>query len=489
MVRALILGIMAWCVEAALLVVLIAAAFAAVGPRAIDSGPACPSAVDWRQLGGDGTLLPKFFASHPLDSTARVRACLTLATTDLAGATRGIERLGTAAAPELFARLRTVSGDDRKSLDVLLQAALPHAFPPASDDGSEEERPVERWLQIAAIEGPDLTAHEAELAVSRLVVHPSKGREASVRALGTVAVPALVQAMAHTRSRQELSLLTGLAREATARGPTVRLTASGAEVDAVVSDWTKWLDDHRWDYEPHPADRRIPWALRETRLARLLERAWASWTTADTSEPSRSSSTFATMVTAERAFAGLALARVFLALLADAALRVRAPRSLVLAGALLPGLVAAVLWDGRAPVLGTLHEALLVLITSAVTAFCLWAPLVHEERLRLDPLARLTAPTKPALVRLSLASAAPLTLLAVVFLEARGGLGGLGATLTDGDWLSPASLPALTRTAFVLPAVRLALRVLRHAAGDERFSVTGEPHTDGRPMVSDADPE
>jgi hypothetical protein len=140
-------------------------------------------------------------------------------------------------------------------------------------------------------------------------------------------------------------------------------------------------------------------------------------------------------------------------------------------------------------VLGTRHEALLVLITSAVTAFCLWAPLVHEERLRLDPLARLTAPTKPALVRLSLASAAPLTLLAVVFLEARGGLGGLGATLTDGDWLSPASLPALTRTAFVLPAVRLALRVLRHAAGDERFSVTGEPHTDGRPMVSDADPE
>ena len=117
MVRALILGFVAWCVEAVLLVVLIAAAFAAAGPRTIDAGPPCPSGADWRQLGGDGSLLPKFFASHPLDSTARVEACLALASTDLAAAKVGIGRLGSAAAPPLFARLRAASGDDRTSLD------------------------------------------------------------------------------------------------------------------------------------------------------------------------------------------------------------------------------------------------------------------------------------------------------------------------------------------------------------------------------------
>ncbi len=489
MVRALILGFVAWCVEAVLLVVLIAAAFAAAGPRTIDAGPPCPSGADWRQLGGDGSLLPKFFASHPLDSTARVEACLALASTDLAAAKVGIGRLGSAAAPPLFARLRAASGDDRTSLDVLLQAALPKAFPSNVDDGSEEEHPVERWLQIATIEGPDLTPHEAELAVDRLVIHPSKGRDESVRRLGTVAVPSLVRAMGLTRSREELHLLTRLAHEATTRGPELRLTATSAEVNAAVDNWTAWLDDHRWDYEPHPADRRIPWALRETRLARMLERAWSSWTTSETTPIAQSQSTLATVVTAERALAALALARGLLALFAQAALTLRLPRTVALAGSWLPGLGAAVLLPRAASTAGLGDEVLLLLATSAVSAACLLLSVAHEERLRLDPLARLVERTKPFLSRAALAATAPCTLLAVLALEARGHLGGLGSTLAHGDWMSPASLPGLTRAALVLPALRLALRVLRHGAGDELFSANGESHIGARAMVSDADLE
>jgi hypothetical protein len=473
MVRAFVLGVMAWCVEAVLLVVVAAAILAASGKPPVDPGPACPHGVDLRTLGGSGELLPKFFASHALDSVARTEACIALAPADAPAAIRGVSRIGAAAAPTLFRALLDAPPESRKHLDGLLQAALPDAFPAREDDGSEEELPVERWLRIAKIEGPDLTPHEASLAVDRLVVNPSAGREAAVHRLGTVAVPSLVRAMGTTRARRELALLTGLAHDATARGPVLSMTASASEVDVAVADWTAWLDDHRWDYEAHPSDRRIPWALRETRFARLLERAWSSWTEGATRRTEGVNSGVAGLVTAERALAAIVLARVLL-FAAGELVRILALPSLAAALlAALPG--AACGWVFRvsqgAPAL--LREALLLVACASLVAVLLVGPALDDERQRRDPIARLTRRHPPLYVRAMRTLAAPLALFAVVMLERHGHLGGLGAALQD-DWLGPASLPAFTRVALLLPGIRFALRLVRHVAQDERIATPGQ---------------
>jgi len=480
MVRAFVLGVMAWCVEAVLLVVAAVAIITALGPARIDGGPACPSGLDPRALGGDGTLLPKFYASEALDSRARVRACLALAQTDLPAATTGVSRIGAAAAPLLFERLLVAQGDDRKALDTLLQAALPDRFPARSDDGSEEELAAERWLRVRKVEGPDLTPHEAELAVDRLVVNPSHGREASVRRLGSVAVPALVRAMATTRDRRALAALAGLAHDATQRGPVLALTASAGDVDAAVADWTKWLDDHRWDYEPHPNDRRIPWALRETRFARLLERAWESWTASGrTRTDATTSASFGTLVTAERTLAAVVLGRTLIALAGEAAAALRLPAALVNLAGVFPALLALALRPFAANANPAFREANLLLVGAALAALTLALPAAHVARLRFDPIARLTAPTPSVVTRLSLLAVAPLTLLGIVYLESYAGLGGLGAAMTHGEWLGPASMPAFTRVALLLPFVRFAVRVVRHVADDERIERPRAPASAG----------
>lgn len=470
MVRAFVLGVVAWCVEAVLLVVLAAAVIAAAGPATVDAGTPCPSGVDPRTLGGDGTLLPKFYAARALDSRARVNACLELASSDLAAATTGISRIGAAAAPVLFERLFTAHGEDRKILDVLLQAALPDRFAAREDDGTEEDLATERWLRVRTVEGPDLTPHEASLAVDRLVVNPSNGREASVRRLGSVAVPALVRAMPTTRDRRALAALTRLAHDTTERGPVLELTATAAAVDAATADWTKWLDDHRWDYEPHPTDRRIPWALRETRFARLLERAWESWTTSAASRADATASAgFGTLVTAERVLAALAFGRLLLALATELLERLRLPGAFAVAAAFAPAALALLLRQGTVVAGPAPREAQVVLLGAAIAALTLALPSAHAARLRRDPIARLTASTPSLATRAMLLSTAPLALLGVVYLETYGGIGGLGAALTRGEWLGPASLPAFTRVALLLPFVRFAVRAVRHVADDERI--------------------
>jgi hypothetical protein len=476
MVRAFVLGLMAWCVEAALLVVAAAAVLAGAGPAPIDPGPTCPHAEDWRALGGNGELLPKFYASRAVDSVARTEACLTLAATDLPAASRGVARLGAAAAPTLFRALLDASPESRKHLDALLQAALPEAFPPREDDGSEEELPVERWLRIAKIEGPDLTPHEASLAVDRLVVNASDARASAVRRLGTVAVPELVRAMGTTRARRELALLTGLAHDATARGPVLSMTASASEVDAAVADWTKWLDDHRYDFTPYPRDRRIPWALRETRFARLLERAWASWTEGASKPTEGVNSGVAVLATAERAIAALVIGRLLLVAAGEAARRLGLPPFVALVLATAPGAIAA--WGYRvgAVTASLPREALLLVAVASLVAAALFVPLQDDARQRLDPIARLTRRRTPLHVVLLLGSAAPFALLAVVTLETHANVGGLGGALS-GEWLGPASLPAFTRVALLLPAIRFAVRLLRHVAGDERLASPGQSPT------------
>ena len=470
MVRAFVLGVLAWCVEAMLLVVAAAAIITAIGPARIDAGPPCPSAGDTRTLGGDGALLPKFYASHPMDSRARVRACLDLAKTNLPAARLGISRIGAAAAPVLFERLYVAQGETRRDLDALLAAALPDRFPEASDDGSAEDLATERWLRIEKIEGPDLTPHEASLAVDRLVVNPSQGREASVRRLGTVAVPSLVRAMSTTRDRRALALLTGLAHDASSRGSVLSLTAAAADVDAAVSDWTKWLDDHRWDYEPHPSDRRIPWALRETRFARLLERAWESWTAHGHGRiDATTDASFGTLVTAERVLAGLALGRLVLAGTGALATTLGLPAALANAGFILPFLLAIAARGISAHGAPGLREAGLILVGATLSSLALALPAAHAARLRSDPIARLTSSTPSLLTRACLLSVAPLTLLGVVYVESSANIGGLGASMTLGEWLGPASLPAFTRVALLLPFVRFAVRVARHVADDERM--------------------
>ncbi len=470
MVRAFVLGVLAWCVEALLLVVVAAAVLTALGPARVDAGPPCPYTFDPRALGGDGTLLPKFYASRAFDSRARVRACLDLAKTDLAGATTGVSRIGAAAAPVLFDQLLIAQGDDRKTLDALLQAALPDRFHARDDDGSEEELAAERWLRIQKVEGPDLTPHEAALAVDRLVVNPSRGREASVRRLGSVAVPALVRAMSTTRDRRALAAISGLAHDATARGPVLALTAAASDVDSAVADWTKWLDDHRWDYEPHPTDRRIPWALRETRFARLLERAWESWTTNGHARTDASTSaSFGTLVTAERALAALVLGRLVLALAGELVIALPLPAVLANLAGLAPALLAIATRTIAAHAGPGVREANLLLFGTALAALTLALPASHAVRLRRDPIARLTAATPSFVTQALLLSAAPLTLLGIVYLETHAGVGGLGASLTRGEWLGPASLPAFTRVALLLPFIRFAVRVVRHVAEDERI--------------------
>jgi len=476
MVRAFVLGLMAWCVEAALLVVLAAAVLAAAGPAPIDPGPPCPHARDWRALGGNGELLPKFYASRAVDSVARTEACLELAATDLTAAARGVGRLGAAAAPTLFRALLDAPPESRRHLDVLLQAALPTAFPARLDDGSEEDLPVERWLRVAKIDGPDLTPHEAALAVDRLVVNASDARAEAVRRLGTVAVPALVHAMGTTRARRELSLLSALAHDATERGPMLAMTASAAEVDAAVADWASWLDDHRYDFAPHPRDRRIPWSLRETRFARLLERAWASWTEGASKQTEGVNSGVAVLASAERALVALVLGRLLLAGASSAAAALALPPLTGLGFAALPGLAAAGLARAVAFRSTTAREALLLAAVASLAAVVLFVPLWDAERQRLDPIARLTRRRTPLHVAGLLASAAPLTLLAVVTLETRGDLGGLGAAIT-GEWLGQASLPAFTRVALLLPAIRFAVLLVRHLAGDERFAAPGQGTT------------
>ena len=476
MVRAFVLGVMAWCVEAALLVVVAAAVLAALGPAPVDPGPACPHGADLRALGGSGELLPKFYSSRALDSVARTEACIALATGDAPAAIRGVSRIGAAAAPTLFRALLDAPPESRKHLDALLQAALPEAFPAREDDGSEEDLPVERWLRIAKIEGPDLTPHEASLAVDRLVVNPSAGREAAVRRLGTVAVPSLVRAIGTTRARRELSTLTGLAHDATARGPVLSMTASAAEVDSAVADWTTWLDDHRWDFEPHPSDRRIPWTLRETRFARLLERAWSSWTEGATKRTEGVNSGVAVLVTAERTLAAMVLARVLL-FASGELVRVLGLHAIAgLALAALPGLACGSVFRASAGAAPLLRETLLLLACASLVASVLFVPLRDDERQRVDPIARLTRRTAPLHVRALLVVAAPLALFAVVTLERHGHLGGLGASL-QGDWLGPASLPAFTRVALLLPGIRFALRLVRHLAHDERLVTPGQSPT------------
>ncbi len=481
--RALVLGFLTWCVQALLLVVLVAAGFAVVGPPAVISGPPCPCEADWRQLGGDGTLLPKFFSRQPLDVEGRVSACIAKADTDLPAAILGISRLGSAAAPTLFHRLRSVTPEARPTLNALLRAALPKALPAPDDDSTGDDPSLEKWLQIASIDGPDLTAHEAELAVDRLLIHPSSGREEAVRQLGTVAIPALIQAMPRTRSRRQLALLSSLAHEATERGPTLRLTATAAEVDATVGDWTQWLDDHRWDYEPHPVDRRIPWGLRETRLARVLERAWASWTSDSISQESTASLALATAVTLERCLVALVLGRALLGIGEHFSVLFRLRYGLTVLLGALPGAALALL---ARPVMGTMsapvREVLLLLMGGTLAAVMLAPGLAHELRLRNDPIARLVERKTPCIVQVSLAAVAPVTLGIVLFLEDSLQLGGLGAAFAHGHrhGLGTVGLPALTRMAIVLPALPLALRLLRHLVGDERMTAhpTGHPKGD-----------
>ena len=74
---------------------------------------------------------------------------------------------------------------------------------------------------------------------------------------------------------------------------------------------------------------------------------------------------------------------------------------------------------------------------------------------------------------------APLTLLGIVYLESYAGLGGLGAAMTHGEWLGPASMPAFTRVALLLPFVRFAVRVVRHVADDERIERPRAPASAG----------
>jgi hypothetical protein len=479
MVRAFVLGVIAWGVEAALLVVVASAFLAALGPAPVDPGPACPHGVDMRAVGGNGELLPKFYSSRALDSVARTEACIALAPGDAPAAIRGVSRIGAAAAPTLFRALLDAPPESRKHLDALLKAALPDAFPAREDDGSEEELPVERWLRIARIEGPDLTPHEASLAVDRLVVNPSAGREASVRRLGTVAIPALVHAMGTTRARRELALLTGLAHDATSRGPVLSMTASATEVDVAVSDWTAWLDDHRWDFEPHPRDRRIPWTLRETRFARLLERAWSSWTEGATKRTEGVNSGVAVLVTAERALAALVLGRLLILAAGELVRTLALPALAALVLAVMPGAAGAWAFDASAGMAPLVREAIVLVACASLVAALLFAPLRDDERQRLDPIARLTRRKAPLYVRALLALAAPCALFAVVMLERRGHLGGLGMALHD-DWLGPASLPAFTRVALLLPGIRFAFRVMRHVADDERLVAPVQSPTAGQ---------
>jgi hypothetical protein len=282
--------------------------------------------------------------------------------------------------------------------------------------------------------------------------------------------------MGTTRARRELALLSALAHDATERGPVLAMTASAAEVDAAVADWASWLDDHRYDFAPHPRDRRIPWSLRETRFARLLERAWASWTEGASKQTEGVNSGVAVLASAERALVALVLGRLLLAGASSAAAALALPPLTGLGFAALPGLAAAGLARAVAFRSTTAREALLLAAVASLAAVVLFVPLWDAERQRLDPIARLTRRRTPLHVAGLLASAAPLTLLAVVTLETRGDLGGLGAAIT-GEWLGQASLPAFTRVALLLPAIRFAVRLVRHLAGDERFAAPGQGTT------------
>jgi ABC-type dipeptide/oligopeptide/nickel transport system permease component len=128
------------------------------------------------------------------------------------------------------------------------------------------------WARFWDDRALDFTRPTVERAVNRLVEHGSDLREHDLVALDTLALQAVIRAMASTRDPVTLARLTRLARHAAERGRSLESDARDDEVRRVLADWREWWFVYATDFVEVEGTSRAIAVVTDTRYGKWLRR-------------------------------------------------------------------------------------------------------------------------------------------------------------------------------------------------------------------------
>jgi len=224
---------------------------------------------------GPADPLPRFLNLNPRD----VRSLAQRAISHVAAADesqdagkRELRRLGGAALPYVLPHLEVLAPDARRRVAMALSPLAERMRLPAGADLAEPGAAVLFWTRFWDDRALDFSSVAVSRAVTRLVEHGTDLRENDLIVLDTLALPAVIRAMANTTDPRTLARLTEIASHATERGSPLSAEANAEEARRAVGDWSEWWFVNSTDFGALNGADRVLAVITETRYGRWLKR-------------------------------------------------------------------------------------------------------------------------------------------------------------------------------------------------------------------------